>query len=91
MRSYLFGEKVGITAGIQTALALECNSLHPHSKQCLETDIIERAHENDLDVIAWAAADERVVGDLYTAGVDAATADRYMSATQAKTGPIAAD
>ncbi|WP_227378915.1 glycerophosphodiester phosphodiesterase [Haladaptatus halobius] len=91
VRGYLFGETVGVTAGIRTALALACDSLHPHSKQCLETDIIDLAHGNNLDVIAWAADDEVVVSDLHTAGVDAATADRHMAVIQATTDSMAAD
>lgn len=90
-RGYLFGETVGATVGIQTALTLECDSLHPHSTQCLETGIVDLAHENDLDVIAWAADDEAVISDLYTAGVDAATADRYTTVVQASIGSVAAD
>ncbi|WP_266081996.1 glycerophosphodiester phosphodiesterase [Haladaptatus caseinilyticus] len=90
-RGYLFGEKVGITAGIQTALALDCDSLHPHSRQCIQTEIVDFAHENEFDVIAWGASDEMTVRELHMAGVDAATADRYMPITQEETNPLVAD
>ncbi len=90
-RGYLFGEEVGVATGFRTALALGCDSLHPHSTLCLETDVVKLAHREELRVIAWAAGDESIVGKLQGAGVDAATADRQMSSVLEEATPMAAD
>ncbi|WP_231182845.1 glycerophosphodiester phosphodiesterase [Haladaptatus sp. DYF46] len=90
-RGYLFGEEVGATIGFRTALALGCDSLHPHSALCLETDIVQVAHREELRVIAWAVSDELTVGELHAIGVDAATADTRMSSILEETTPMAAD
>lgn len=90
-RGFLFGEDVGVTTGIRTALALGCDSLHPHASLCLESDIVELAHRQELRVIAWAAVDETTVRELHTMGVDAATADRWMSVVLGEAETMAAD
>jgi len=90
-RGYLFGEKIGAANGFRTALALGCDSLHPHSALCLETDIVQTAHREELRVIAWAVTDELTLSELRTVGVDAATADTRMSSVLEEAAPMAAD
>ncbi|PSP55438.1 glycerophosphodiester phosphodiesterase [Halobacteriales archaeon QS_1_67_19] len=91
---YLFGAAVGVETGLATALALDCRYLHPHSSLCIETDVVERAHAQGLDVIAWAADDAGTVADLRAAGVDGATADSWTLADrerEVEAEPMAAD
>lgn len=74
---YLFGDWASVETGLKTALALDCDSLHPHADQCLETDAVERAHREGLSVIAWDVADSATVEGLRAAGADGATADSW--------------
>jgi glycerophosphoryl diester phosphodiesterase len=74
---YLFDHHVGVDAGLETARELDCEFLHPHANQCLETDVIERARAADLTVIAWGVDGAATCERLRTAGVDGATADSW--------------
>ncbi|WP_407652194.1 glycerophosphodiester phosphodiesterase [Halomicrococcus gelatinilyticus] len=87
---YLFGESVGVETGLATAVALGCDTLHPHSTLCLETDVVDAAHAAGMDVVAWAADDDETFERLRAAGVDGATADDWPRATE-ELEPIAAD
>ena len=87
---YLFGESVGVETGLATAVALGCDTLHPHSELCLETDVVDAAHAAGMDVVAWAADDDETFERLRAAGVDGATADDWPRTTE-ELGPIAAD
>lgn len=91
---YLFGHSVGVETGLATALALDCEYLHPHSALCIETDVVERAHEQGMAVIAWAAEDPATVADLRAAGVDGTTADSWelgCAEPEVEAEPMAAD
>lgn len=66
------------SSNLQTALELDCDTVHPHYDLCLETDIIDSAHESDLDVVAWKAARRRTeIHVLRSLGADGVTADRW--------------
>ncbi|MFB6164239.1 MAG: glycerophosphodiester phosphodiesterase [Haloarculaceae archaeon] len=66
------------TANIETAIDLECEYVHPHFDLCLETDVVEAAHDRGLSVIAWKAAKtSEDVARVREAGVDGITADRW--------------
>lgn len=66
------------TASLETAIDLECEYAHPHFDLCLETDVVEAAHDRGLDVIAWKAAKTADdVARVREAGVDGITADRW--------------
>ena len=67
---------------LRTAIELDCDAVHPHYDLCLETDIVATAHEADLDVVAWKAAQRRTeIHVLRSVGVDAVTADRWEIAS----------
>lgn len=74
---FLFDHHVGVDAGLETARELDCEYIHPHANQCLETDVIERARAAELTVIAWGVDDAATCERLRTAGVDGATADSW--------------
>lgn len=60
------------------ALALDCAVVHPHYDLCLQTDIVDEAHEADLEVIAWKAArTSEEISAVRNVGVDGITADRW--------------
>jgi glycerophosphoryl diester phosphodiesterase len=79
-RGYLFGEGVGVEAGLETALELDCDHLHPRAELCIDTDVVERARTAGLSVVAWGAYDAATVDALRAAGVDGATADSWTLA-----------
>lgn len=58
------------TATLDIAADLECGSIHPNVRLCLETDIVERAHERGLAVNAWTAESAAEITQLRTRGVD---------------------
>lgn len=63
---------------VDTAVEVGCDVVHPHYDLCLDTDVVNRAHDAGLDVIAWKAArTEAEVATLRAAGVDGVTADRW--------------
>lgn len=63
---------------LETAVELGCDAVHPHYDLCLETDVVETAHEEGLRVVAWKAVETpSEVAALRDADVDAATADRW--------------
>jgi glycerophosphoryl diester phosphodiesterase len=89
---YLFGRSVGVDTGLDTALALDCDYLHPNATLCLETDVVERAQRADLDVIAWGVDDAATIEALRDANVDGATADSWtLMGETAELEPMAAD
>jgi glycerophosphoryl diester phosphodiesterase len=89
---YLFGDPVGVETGLATALALDCDYLHPHSALCIETDVVERARREDLSVVAWGVEDEATVAALRETDVDGATADSWtLAGEDREIGPVAAD
>lgn len=67
---------------LQTALELDCDAVHPHYDLCLETDVVQAAHDEGLRVVAWKAARRRTeIHVLRSLGVDAVTADRWEIAS----------
>ncbi|MFB6165308.1 MAG: glycerophosphodiester phosphodiesterase [Haloarculaceae archaeon] len=64
--------------GLETAIELGCDVVHPHYDLCLDTDVVDTAHDRGLSVIAWKAArTETEIEHLRAAGVDGVTADRW--------------
>ena len=64
--------------GMATARELGCEYVHPHYELCLETDIVTKAHEADLGVIAWdGGVSADVIEAVREVGVDGITADRW--------------
>lgn len=54
-----------------------CSNVHPHWRTCVETDVVERAHERGLGVYAWGVGTDREAFEaVRRAGVDGATVDR---------------
>ena len=65
-------------SNLERALDLDCAAVHPHFDCCLATDVVENAHDEGLDVIAWKAAKTpEDIAQLRSAGVDGVTADRW--------------
>ncbi|GAB3670331.1 glycerophosphodiester phosphodiesterase [Halopiger thermotolerans] len=89
---YLFDHRVGVDGGLETAREFDCEYLHPHANQCLETDVLERARAADMTVVAWGVDDAATCERLRAAGVDAATADSWtLGAAWADDGVGAAE
>ncbi|NEU56313.1 glycerophosphodiester phosphodiesterase [Halorussus sp. MSC15.2] len=91
---YLFGGGPGVEGGLDTARELDCDSLHPHADLCIGTDVVERAHADGMDVIAWGADSQSVFEALRAAGADGATADSWTVAgveADAEDGAAVAD
>lgn len=75
---YLIEDDVTIDEGVETALELDCEALHPRCDRCVTSGIVERIHDAGLDVIAWdGGVSERTVEAVRAAGVDGITADRW--------------
>lgn len=75
---YLLDDDVTVDDGLATALELDCDAVHPRCERCLTTDVVERAREADLGVIAWGGgASAAAVEAAETAGADGVTADRW--------------
>lgn len=63
---------------VERAVELGCDAVHPHYDCCLQTDVVDAAHDRGLDVVAWKAArTEAEVAALRSTGVDGVTADRW--------------
>lgn len=62
---------------VELAGRLGCEFVHVHSGLALETDVIERAHENGLSVDVWTLDDRATVERLAQRGADAVTVDRW--------------
>ena len=64
-------------ANLALALELGCSNVHPHWRTCVETDVVERARERGLGVLAWGAKSSRTAVDAAReAGADGVTVDR---------------
>jgi glycerophosphoryl diester phosphodiesterase len=95
---YLFGADVGVETGLETALDLDCEYLHPHAELCIETDVTDRAEAEGMDVIAWGVDDAATCEALREVGIHGATADSWTlggveveSEVDAEDGVAAAD
>ena len=63
---------------LATALDLGCAVVHPHYDLCLETGVVDAAHDAGLRVVAWKAArTAEEIRAVREAGVDGITADRW--------------
>lgn len=81
------GSDVSVTRGlsfyraiedsIQRALALDCKFVHVYHELCLETNVVELAHANNLSVDAWTVDDSSTLDRLEAIGTDAVTVDRW--------------
>ncbi|MEA5408086.1 glycerophosphodiester phosphodiesterase family protein [Haloarculaceae archaeon H-GB2-1] len=71
---FLFTEEP--EAAVRTAVELGCEWVHPEYRLCLETDVLERAHDRGLGVRAWTVNDQSTIEELDANGVDAVITDR---------------
>ncbi len=62
-------------AMVETAIDLGCEAIHPRYELCLQTDLVEQAHDRDLQVNAWTVCNVREGRALARAGVDGLIAD----------------
>ena len=60
---------------IERALALDCGAIHPRYELCLQTDLVERAHDAGLRVRPWTITTQPEYDALRDAGVDAIISD----------------
>lgn len=73
---YLFNGAV--EEELERAAELDCDAVHPDATQCVETDVIDQAHNRGFDVIAWGVEESSELADsLRAVGVDGFTADRW--------------
>jgi len=61
---------------LDVATELDADFLHPPKHLCLETDLVERAHDRGIEVNVWAVEDGSDIADLRAAGVDGVSVDR---------------
>ena len=64
-----------VTGMVEHALALDCDAIHPRYELCLQTDLVERAHDAGLHVRPWTITTRREFVALTEAGVDAVISD----------------
>ncbi|WP_123536746.1 glycerophosphodiester phosphodiesterase [Halosimplex salinum] len=80
---WLFGDYPG--ANLDLAAVLGCANVHPHARQCLDTDVVARAHDAGFGVYAWGLAEAAgdpsnraaTVRALAERGVDGVTTDTW--------------
>lgn len=75
MRGYSF--LVDPSAHLDRAVELGCEYVHVWQALCLETDVVDEAHERGLLVDAWSIRDPDRAVALRDRGVDALTVDRW--------------
>ncbi|MFC6725544.1 glycerophosphodiester phosphodiesterase, partial [Halobium palmae] len=66
--SYLFD--VRVDRNLTTAGLLDCEYVSPHWSLALGTDVVERAHDEGMEVEAWTVATSAMARLLERAGVD---------------------
>lgn len=71
----LFG--VAPNANLDLAHVLGCENVHPSVGLCLDTDIVSRAGDAGLSVIAWGLEDTDAIPELRDLGVDGVTTDTW--------------
>lgn len=74
-RGLLFGDDPA--ANLRTAEELGCSAVHPSVELCTDTDVVGRARERGLAVIAFGGTTEDAVERAIGAGVDGVTADHW--------------
>jgi glycerophosphoryl diester phosphodiesterase len=72
--AYLFFEDPA--ESVETAIDLGCAYVHPHWRLCVEGDLVEAAHEQDLEVNAWTLETPEEVERCRECGVDGVIVDR---------------
>lgn len=60
---------------IEKTVALDCEAIHPRYELCLQTDLVQQAHEADLRVAPWTITTRREFDALQAVGVDAVISD----------------
>lgn len=60
---------------VASAVALDCEAIHPRYELCLRTDLVARAHAADLRVVPWTINRPRVFETLRAVGVDGVITD----------------
>lgn len=60
---------------VERTRELGCAAISPRYELCLRTDLVERAHDADLDVFPWTIASRPEFDALRTVGVDAVVSD----------------
>lgn len=71
----LFGEHPD--ANLDLARSLACENVHPAVECCLETDVVDVAHERGFGVYAWGLSDRSDAPTLAARGVDGVTTDTW--------------
>lgn len=62
---------------LELATRLGCTAINPPADLCAETDVVTRAHDRWLTVVAWRGTTEAAVRRADRAGADAITSDRW--------------
>lgn len=70
---YFPEDTVGI---VDRAITLDCEEIHARYELLLRTDLVARAHDAGLRVLAWTLTEQREYDALREAGVDAVISDR---------------
>lgn len=65
-------------ANFDTAMALDCEYANPHWSLCLATDVVERAHEEGMEVHAWPVGSRTLAWALIRRGVDGLITTRLL-------------
>jgi len=66
-----------VAAVLDRADALGCEAVHPQYDWCLQTRLVERAHDRGLAVNAWTFDAADPIDACIDAGVDGVIVDRY--------------
>lgn len=62
--------------GLRVAEDLDCVAIHPRKGLCVETDLVDDAHDRGFDVNAWTVDSRTEAASLALRGVDGVFADR---------------
>lgn len=71
----LFGDYP--SANLDLADSLGCRNVHPHVDCCLDTDVVDQAHDRGFRVIAWGLDDVCDAPALAEHDVDSVTTDTW--------------
>lgn len=63
---------------VDEAVTLGCDEVHLRYELCLHTDVVDRAHANDLSVAAWTVRSPHVYQALADRQVDRVIADTWQ-------------
>lgn len=62
---------------VETAAALGCEFVEAPQELCVQTDVVEDAHDAGLDVVAWPIATTEAANAVRDTNVDGLMLDRY--------------